>query len=414
MPQITSIKPRRGTAAQWTATDPVLGEGEWGYESDTGMSKMGDGVNGWGNLPYAFGGNPNLVPDKNLLESIDLYVYGNSYTQAPAVGRATLGGEWPARVAARLNMGTVYNRGYSGSIMGQLAYELNNNVSGATPTRGWSAGAKGLVVIEESINDTVTFGSSAKAQTAYTMALRTMIEQLSAATRYDAPNATFTYGGTWTTGTTWLKNSGKRTTVVGSTCTFTINGDNVTLYWMGMKDASSYAVLSVKQGSTTLATIDTRSQMDTYNSPGSVGTGIASNLCCTRITGLGAGNHTIVITLTSIVGADGFYFDGYTTRNVIDPPQIILLKEGLITNYNPNGSSAIRQQYNALMDSVALEYVDNVTTVHVDGYGWDSSCLYMSDGTGNHPNDKGNKILTDAVCAAALSLGFRDGMHILA
>lgn len=44
---------RRGTAAEWTADNPVLGNGEEGYETDTGLRKTGDGAAVWTALPYA-------------------------------------------------------------------------------------------------------------------------------------------------------------------------------------------------------------------------------------------------------------------------------------------------------------------------------------------------------------------------
>ncbi|UOK18354.1 esterase [Arthrobacter phage BruhMoment] len=345
------------------------------------------------------------------LQGIPLFVYGNSYTQPPVSGRATIGGDWPARVASRLHMGALANRGLSGSVMGQVAYEINNNVSGATPSRTWSQGTRGLVVIEEVVNDCVTFGSSAKAQTAYAMALRTCIELLSAGTRYDAPNAAFSYTGTWTSGTAWLKNSGKRSTVNGSKVTFSVTGDAVTLYWMGNTGTTDYVTATVKSGGVQVATIDTRNQMDAYNSPGSVGTGIDVNLCCTRLTGLGAGTHSIEVALTSVVGTKGFYFDGYSTP-AAEPPQIILVKEGIISSYLPNGSDAARTAFNGIIGTVAAEYPANVSVAD-PGANWDSSCLYPNDGVGNHPNDKGNSVLADAVADAALALGFRNGMHIL-
>jgi hypothetical protein len=403
---MTSIKVRRGTASLWTSTNPVLADGELGLETDTGSIKFGNGSTNWLGLPY-FGG-PNAAPDPHILEAVPLIIYGNSDTQP----RASTNLEWPARMFDRLHMGSYDNRGYSGSVMTQLAFELNNNASGGTPDRGWSTGTKGLVVIEESINDAVTFGGSAKSLTQYAMALRVMCESLNAATRYDAPNATFTYTGTWTTGTSYLKNNGKRTTVVGSKVTFTITGDFLTLYYFGNKDATSYAVCNVKSGGVLKATIDTRNQMDPYNAPGSVGTGIAVNLSCTRLSGLGAGSHSIEIELITKVGTDGFYFDGYSTPDLNDPPQIVFLKEGVINNYAPNGSSAARIAYNDLMDVVAAEYPN--VTVADPGAAWDLSCLNMYDGIGNHPNDKGAKVLADAVITAALSKGFVDGMHNLA
>lgn len=52
----TTIQHRRGTAAEWTAENPTLAEGEWGYETDTGFTKIGDGTTAYLSLPYVAGG----------------------------------------------------------------------------------------------------------------------------------------------------------------------------------------------------------------------------------------------------------------------------------------------------------------------------------------------------------------------
>lgn len=46
------IQLRRGTAAQWTAGNPVLAQGELGLELDTKKFKFGDGVTAWNSLAY--------------------------------------------------------------------------------------------------------------------------------------------------------------------------------------------------------------------------------------------------------------------------------------------------------------------------------------------------------------------------
>lgn len=77
---VRRILPRRGTAAQWTAANPVLGVGELGFETDTKKSKRGDGTTAWNALSY----------DLNA-ESVD----------ATAAKRASMNAENSA-VAARL------------------------------------------------------------------------------------------------------------------------------------------------------------------------------------------------------------------------------------------------------------------------------------------------------------------------
>src|SRR5690606_31775803 len=47
------IQQRRDTAANWASVNPVLAEGEVGWELDTGKAKLGNGVDDWTALPYA-------------------------------------------------------------------------------------------------------------------------------------------------------------------------------------------------------------------------------------------------------------------------------------------------------------------------------------------------------------------------
>lgn len=59
MAVVTQIQVRRGTASSWTSANPTLAAGEWGYETDTGLAKIGDGSTTWTSLGY-FGGSNTL------------------------------------------------------------------------------------------------------------------------------------------------------------------------------------------------------------------------------------------------------------------------------------------------------------------------------------------------------------------
>jgi hypothetical protein len=52
-----NIQLRRGTTAEWVASNPILAEGEVGVETDTKKLKVGDGLTVWASLPYI-----NLTP----------------------------------------------------------------------------------------------------------------------------------------------------------------------------------------------------------------------------------------------------------------------------------------------------------------------------------------------------------------
>ena len=46
------IQCRRDTASRWSSINPILREGEFGYETDTRKAKVGDGVHTWNELSY--------------------------------------------------------------------------------------------------------------------------------------------------------------------------------------------------------------------------------------------------------------------------------------------------------------------------------------------------------------------------
>lgn len=83
---------RRGTAAEWAATNPILLAGEIGYERDvpsgpeesvdtfsysdpafgSGAIKIGDGVTRWNNLPYLLTSLRFSLPSSSDVEITDI------------------------------------------------------------------------------------------------------------------------------------------------------------------------------------------------------------------------------------------------------------------------------------------------------------------------------------------------------
>lgn len=61
MAVVTQFQFRRGTAADWTSTNPTLAAGEFGYETDTGKAKIGNGSTAWNSLAYALTGSAGTV-----------------------------------------------------------------------------------------------------------------------------------------------------------------------------------------------------------------------------------------------------------------------------------------------------------------------------------------------------------------
>ena len=49
---LTTFQFKRGTAQRWIEVNPILKQGEPGFEYDTNKLKIGDGLTHWNNLPY--------------------------------------------------------------------------------------------------------------------------------------------------------------------------------------------------------------------------------------------------------------------------------------------------------------------------------------------------------------------------
>lgn len=58
----TRIQLRRGVAADWVDTNPILADGEPGIETDTGVLKIGNGVTAWNSLPKLFDNVYSTIP----------------------------------------------------------------------------------------------------------------------------------------------------------------------------------------------------------------------------------------------------------------------------------------------------------------------------------------------------------------
>lgn len=74
----TTFKLKRATAARWIEVNPILAQGEPGFEYDTFRLKVGDGIISWVELPYV---NEEffLSPDSNSIAinvNGDLTIYG--------------------------------------------------------------------------------------------------------------------------------------------------------------------------------------------------------------------------------------------------------------------------------------------------------------------------------------------------
>lgn len=83
------IQRRRDTAANWTSVDPILLDGQQGFETDTLKWKMGDGVTAWSALPYFSGGSGT---GDMILATAQTVTGKKTFGSAGAVGKLAVAG----------------------------------------------------------------------------------------------------------------------------------------------------------------------------------------------------------------------------------------------------------------------------------------------------------------------------------
>ena len=77
----TKIQLRRDTATNWTAQNPILSEGEIGYDSTNKTLKVGDGTTAWSTLPtiQSGGGGSVDLSDYATIAYVDAEVFSSDY-----------------------------------------------------------------------------------------------------------------------------------------------------------------------------------------------------------------------------------------------------------------------------------------------------------------------------------------------
>jgi Major tropism determinant N-terminal domain len=101
------IKQRRDTAANWNTTNPVLADGELGYDKTSKQYKTGDGTTAWNSLPYnrIDATNVDNLPAVGTTPAqVDAQIVAKGYQTAAQVNTAitAAGGQTAAQVSSAI------------------------------------------------------------------------------------------------------------------------------------------------------------------------------------------------------------------------------------------------------------------------------------------------------------------------
>ena len=154
---MTRIQKRRGTAAEWADANPVLAEGEEGYESDTDGVKIGNGEDLWLDRPYTVlpnSGRFNAPYGADYwvdLANGDYRTFGTSVAMSALLTHNTTAGLGVVEVRP-----AIANKveAFSGGVAGLVG-------SGGTIPTGWSRFGSGpMTLIAFSSNTTIEWSST--------------------------------------------------------------------------------------------------------------------------------------------------------------------------------------------------------------------------------------------------------------
>jgi hypothetical protein len=136
MSVVTQIQVRRGTAAQWTSTNPTLAAGEFGFETDTNKLKCGNGATAWNSLSYI-----------NNDGDITGVTAGTGLSGGGTSGSVTLSLSTPVEVANGGTGITSFGTGVAnalGTNVGSAGAFVTNGGALGTPSSGTLTSATGL------------------------------------------------------------------------------------------------------------------------------------------------------------------------------------------------------------------------------------------------------------------------------
>jgi hypothetical protein len=144
---------RRGTAAQWTAANPILEDGELGFESDTTNLKVGNGEDAWEDLPYVAEGVPG--PKGNTGPQGPEGPDGPDGPDGPKGDTGGIGPEGPPGVTTATSP-VVYNAQSETVSLNQSALSINSNQVQTATTSKTSA----YTLLATDANSIIGSGSS--------------------------------------------------------------------------------------------------------------------------------------------------------------------------------------------------------------------------------------------------------------
>jgi hypothetical protein len=340
------IQYRRGSASQWTTTNPVLAIGEPGYETDTGKFKVGNGSTAWTSLAYSSGIQGPTGPTGST---------GTTGATGPTGPQGIAGPTGPTGVAGPTGpQGVQGIQGIQG-VAGPTGPTGNTGSTGPTGPTGSTPAIGGTNTQVQYNNAGVLGGSANLTFNGTTLTANTLSLTNALATANGGTNLTsFTSGGVvYASGTGTLATGsalsfdgtnlglGGTTNSYGSQTTLTLSGSNVSRIDFRSNSTFTGSILSYQSVSEGLR-LQTESSLPIVFSPNNTeGMRLTS-------TGLGIGTSSpsskldVVGTLTSSgTTASAYFSSGNPVQGANNPTfsmKVANSNGGFLNWYNSSGT----------------------------------------------------------------------------
>jgi hypothetical protein len=177
------MQQRRGTSEQWTLANPILSEGEVGFETDNSQFKVGDGVNRWEDLAY-------FVNLDGISGTLGDYIELAEKGAADGVATLDSEGQVPAE---QLGNATVDLSEYATEEYVDTA--VTNLIDSAPETLDTLNELAAALGDDENFATTVTNAISAKADSEHTHVVADITDYVDPNSNLDGGTSTSNYGG---------------------------------------------------------------------------------------------------------------------------------------------------------------------------------------------------------------------------
>jgi len=163
------IQIRRDTAANWTSVNPILAQGEIGYELDTGKVKIGDGTTAWTSLVYRF----TTITDHTLLSNIGTNTHAQidahiANTSNPHATTAAQVGADPAGSAAAAQAFAIQRANHTGTQLASTISDFTESAQDASASLLTTATHDGVSVSYNDAANSLAITNTDKGSSAVT------------------------------------------------------------------------------------------------------------------------------------------------------------------------------------------------------------------------------------------------------